>query len=214
MRLKFEEQLKELKKELILMGSLCENAIALSAKALMEGDLTLAGEVPSLSERIERKERNIEELCLKLLLQQQPVARDLRSISAALKMVTDMERIGHQSADIADIVSAGAISGDEDLVSIHAMALSAASMVTDSIDAFVKSDETLARAVIAQDDVVDRAFDGMKESLIRRLGENRADGESALDLLMIAKYLERLGDHAVNIAHWVIYSITGTLESE
>lgn len=214
MRLRFDQQLEELKKELILMGSLCENAIALCAKALMEGNLTLAGEVPALSERIESKERTIEELCVKLLLQQQPVARDLRSISAALKMVTDMERIGRQSADIADIVSAGAISGDEDLGAIHAMALSAASMVTDSIDAFVKSDEALARSVIAQDDIVDRAFDTIKESLIRRLGENRTDGESALDLLMIAKYLERLGDHAVNIAHWVIYSITGTLESE
>ena len=214
MRLRFDQQLEELKKELILMGSLCENAIALCAKALMEGNLTLAGEVPALSERIESKERTIEELCVKLLLQQQPVARDLRSISAALKMVTDMERIGRQSADIADIVSAGAISGDEDLVSIHAMALSAANMVTDSIDAFVKSDEALARSVIAQDDIVDRAFDTIKKSLIRRLGENRTDGESALDLLMIAKYLERLGDHAVNIAHWVIYSITGTLESE
>lgn len=214
MRLRFDQQLEELKKELILMGSLCENAIALCAKALMEGNLTLAGEVPALSERIESKERTIEELCVKLLLQQQPVARDLRSISAALKMVTDMERIGRQSADIADIVSAGAISGDEDLGAIHAMALSAANMVTDSIDAFVKSDEALARSVIAQDDIVDRAFDTIKESLIRRLGENRTDGESALDLLMIAKYLERLGDHAVNIAHWVIYSITGTLESE
>lgn len=214
MRLRFDQQLEELKKELILMGSLCENAIALCAKALMEGNLTLAGEVPALSERIESKERTIEELCVKLLLQQQPVARDLRSISAALKMVTDMERIGRQSADIADIVSAGAISGDEDLGAIHAMALSAANMVTDSIDAFVKSDEALARSVIAQDDIVDRAFDTIKKSLIRRLGENRTDGESALDLLMIAKYLERLGDHAVNIAHWVIYSITGTLESE
>ena len=214
MRLRFDQQLEELKKELILMGSLCENAIALCAKALMEGNLTLAGEVPALSERIESKERTIEELCVKLLLQQQPVARDLRSISAALKMVTDMERIGRQSADIADIVSAGAISGDEDLGAIHAMALYAANMVTDSIDAFVKSDEALARSVIAQDDIVDRAFDTIKESLIRRLGENRTDGESALDLLMIAKYLERLGDHAVNIAHWVIYSITGTLESE
>ena len=214
MRLRFDQQLEELKKELILMGSLCENAIALCAKALMEGNLTLAGEVPALSERIESKERTIEELCVKLLLQQQPVARDLRSISAALKMGTDMERIGRQRADIADIVSAGAISGDEDLGAIHAMALSAANMVTDSIDAFVKSDEALARSVIAQDDIVDRAFDTIKESLIRRLGENRTDGESALDLLMIAKYLERLGDHAVNIAHWVIYSITGTLESE
>lgn len=212
MRLKFDEQLDELKKELILMGGLCENAIALSAKAMAEGDRTLAEEVPALSERIESRERSIEEMCLKLLLQQQPVARDLRAISAALKMVTDMERIAHQSADIADIICAGAVSAEKDLSAVYGMACAAISMVTDSIDAFVRTDETLARAVIARDDTVDEAFDTIKTSLIRRLGENRTGGESALDLLMIAKYLERIGDHAVNIAHWVIYSITGELE--
>lgn len=212
MRLKFDEQLDELKKELILMGGLCENAIALSAKAMAESDHTLAEKVPALSERIESKERSIEEMCLKLLLQQQPVARDLRAISAALKMVTDMERIAHQSADIADIICAGAVSAEKDLSAVYGMACAAISMVTDSIDAFVRTDETLARAVIARDDTVDEAFDTIKTSLIRRLGENRTGGESALDLLMIAKYLERIGDHAVNIAHWVIYSITGELE--
>ena len=212
MRLKFDEQLDELKKELILMGGLCENAIALSAKAMAEGNRTLAEEVPALSERIESRERSIEEMCLKLLLQQQPVARDLRAISAALKMVTDMERIAHQSADIADIICTGAVSAEKDLSAVYGMACAAISMVTDSIDAFVRTDETLARAVIARDDTVDEAFDTIKTSLIRRLGENRTGGESALDLLMIAKYLERIGDHAVNIAHWVIYSITGELE--
>lgn len=214
MRLRFDEQLTELKKEMILLGSLCENAIALAVKSLVEHEMDLTREVPILSERIERKERNIEELCLKLLLRQHPVARDLRTISSALKMVTDMERIGHQSADIAEIVSAGAIPGSEDLSALHAMASAAIAMVTDSIDAFVKEDAELARSVIVQDDRVDESFDAIKNSLIRRLSEGSTDGSAALDLLMIVKYLERIGDHAVNIAQWVIYSITGELESE
>ena len=214
MRLRFDEQLEELKKELIFMGSLCENAIAASAKALTEGDLGLAREVPALSERIEGKERSIEELCLKLLLQQQPVARDLRSISSALKMVTDLERIGRQSADIAEIVSTGAISRQADLGAVHAMACAVISMVTDSIDAFVKADADLAHRVIARDDTVDEAFDTIKTVLIQDLARSQTDGGSALDVLMVVKYLERIGDHAVNIAHWVIYSITGELESE
>ena len=214
MRTRFEEQLSELSHELILMGSLCENAIALSARALMEDNVQLAREVPALSERIEGKERTIEELCLKLLLRQQPVARDLRSISSALKMVTDMERIGHQSADIAEIVTMENISSGEDLQRIHAMASAVISMVTDSIDAFVQEDEELARAVIRCDDAVDDSFDQVKNALIRRLAASETEGSSALDLLMIAKYLERIGDHAVNIAGWVLYSITGRLESE
>ena len=214
MRTRFEEQLSELSHELILMGSLCENAIALSARALMEDNVQLAREVPALSERIEGKERTIEELCLKLLLRQQPVARDLRSISSALKMVTDMERIGHQSADIAEIVTMENISSGEDLQRIHAMASAVISMVTDSIDAFVKEDEELARSVIRCDDAVDDSFDQVKNALIRRLAASETEGSSALDLLMIAKYLERIGDHAVNIAGWVLYSMTGRLESE
>ena len=214
MRTRFEEQLSELSHELILMGSLCENAIALSARALMEDNVQLAREVPALSERMEGKERTIEELCLKLLLRQQPVARDLRSISSALKMVTDMERIGHQSADIAEIVTMENISSGEDLQRIHAMASAVISMVTDSIDAFVKEDEELARSVIRCDDAVDDSFDQVTNALIRRLAASETEGSSALDLLMIAKYLERIGDHAVNIAGWVLYSITGRLESE
>ena len=214
MRTRFEEQLSELSHELILMGSLCENAIALSARALMEDNVQLAREVPALSERIEGKERTLEELCLKLLLRQQPVARDLRSISSALKMVTDIVRSGHQSADIAEIVTMENISSGEDLQRIHAMASAVISMVTDSIDAFVKEDEELARSVIRCDDAVDDSFDQVKNALIRRLAASETEGSSALDLLMIAKYLERIGDHAVNIAGWVLYSITGRLESE
>ena len=214
MRLRFDEQLTELKKEMILLGSLCENAIALATRSLVEHQTELTAEVPGLSERIERKERNIEELCLKLLLRQHPVARDLRTISSALKMVTDMERIGHQSADIAEIVSVGSIPAGEDLSTLHAMASAAIGMVTDSIDAFVKEDADLARSVIVKNDAVDAYFDSIKNSLIRRLSEGTTDGSAALDLLMIVKYLERIGDHAVNIAQWVIYSITGELESE
>ena len=214
MRLQFDEQLVELKKELILMGSLCENAIALSTQALLEGREELTKEVPALSKNIEAKERNVEELCVKLLLRQQPVARHLRAISSALKMVTDMERIGHQSADIADIVSLGTIPAQEDLSTIHAMAAAAIHMVTDSIDAYVKEDLDLAHSVITQDDAVDEYFVQIKDSLIRRLAQAATEGDSALDILMIAKYLERIGDHAVNIAGWVIYSLTGKLESE
>lgn len=214
MRFQFDQQLAELKKEMVLMGGLCENAIALAVKSLVEGEGNLTGEVPALAGRIERRERDIEALCLKLLLRQHPVARDLRTISSALKMVTDMERIGHQSADIAEIVSAGTIGTGEDLSAVHAMARAAISMVTDSIDAFVKEDAELARLVIARDDEVDRWFDTIKESLIRRLGEGAAVGSAAVDLLMVVKYLERIGDHAVNIAQWVLYSMTGELECE
>ena len=212
MRLRFDEQLTELKKEMILLGSLCENAIALAVKSLVEHQGELTREFPALSERIERKERSIEELCLKLLLRQHPVARDLRAISSALKMVTDMERIGHQSADIAEIVSTGTIGAEEDLSTVHAMASAAIAMVTDSIDAFVKEDEALARSVIVKDDAVDAYFASIKDSLIRRLEGRATDGGAALDLLMIVKYLERIGDHAVNVAQWVLYSITGELE--
>lgn len=209
MRSKFDEQLVLLHNELISMGALCENAIALSAKALDEGDLIKAKEVFELSAEIDRKERDIEAMCLRLLLQQQPVAKDLRSISSALKMVTDMERIGDNSGDIAEIVSMGHIKGTHDKLSIQDMAFATIQMVTDSIDAFVKSDVDLAKAVIAYDDVVDEHFNRIKAALIEALREQTADGEYALDLLMIAKYLERMGDHAVNIAQWVLYAITG-----
>lgn len=214
MRSRLDSQLLDLKKELIVMGSLCENAIARSAKALLENQKELAQEVPALSHQIEGKERSIEELCLKLLLRQHPVARDLRTISSALKMVTDLERIGHQSADIADIILEGDLSAGEDLGTIHDMANAVIAMVTDSIDAFVRDDEDLARRVIARDDVVDDLFIQIKTSLIRRLQQNETDGSAALDLLMITKYLERIGDHAVNVALWVIYSLTGELECE
>ncbi len=213
MRSKFDEQLALLHKELITMGSLCENAIALSAKALDEGNLTMSEEVFDFTGQINQKERDIEAMCMRLLLQQQPVAKDLRVISSALKMVTDMERIGDNSGDIAEIFTMGHITPAHNKLNIHDMALATIKMVKDSIDAFVKNDYKLAKEVIEYDDVVDRHFDQIKLQLIRCLSEPEADGEFALDLLMIAKYFERIGDHAVNIAEWVIFSITGSKEA-
>lgn len=209
MRSKFDEQLELLHKELIQMGALCENAIAMAAKALAEGNTKIAGKVPELSEEIDQKERDIEAMCMKLLLQQQPVARDLRVISSALKMVTDMERIGDNSGDIAEIVTMANISAADNTLSIQDMGRATIKMVTDSIDAFVKQDVKLATSVIAYDDVVDRYFDEIKTNLISKFGDSESDGETILDLLMIAKYFERMGDHAAEIAKWVLFSITG-----
>lgn len=214
MRSKFDEQLEALHRDLISMGALCESAIALSAKALEEADAEKAQGVFDFVEKIDRAERDIENLCIKLLLQQQPVATDLRVISSALKMVTDMERIGDNSGDIAEIVSMGHIRAGQNGLNIHDMALATIKMVTDSIDAFVKSDRELARAVIDYDDVVDGHFNRIKGALIGTLRGPGADGEAALDLLMVAKYLERMGDHAVNIAKWVLYALTGEKEPE
>lgn len=212
MRKKFDEQLELLHKELIQMGALCENAIAMAAKALGEGNIKIAGQVPELSGEIDQKERDIEAMCMKLLLQQQPVAKDLRVISSALKMVTDMERIGDNSGDIAEIVTMANISASDNTLPIQDMARAVIKMVTDSIDAFVKRDVSLAKAVVSYDDVVDGFFDEIKTNLIARFGDPGVEGEKVLDLLMIAKYFERIGDHALEIAKWVLFSITGSKE--
>lgn len=212
MRSKFDEQLNLLNKELITMGAYCENIIAMSAEALTKGKPELAAAVPDLSVQIDHKEREIETMCLKLLLQQQPVATDLRIISSALKMVTDMARIGDQSADIAEIVALENIRSTDDTQVIHDMSVAVIKMVTDSIDAFVKKDMRMAKAVIDYDDVVDSFFDQAKKMLIDLFSKPETDGEYAIDLLMIAKYFERIGDHAVNIAKWVLFSITGNKE--
>lgn len=214
MRKSFDEQLELLNRELIAMGAMCESAIALSAKALLEGDMGLAGRVSELEAEIDRKEREIEQLCLKLLLQQQPVAKDLRLISAALKMITDMERIGDQARDIAEIVTMANIRATGERLHVGEMARAAIKMVTDSIDAFVKQDIALAESVIAYDDVVDGGFDRVKSALIALFLRPDADAEYAMDLLMIAKYFERIGDHATNIAEWVVFSITGLRKGE
>lgn len=210
MRSRFDSQLEMLNNEMTLMGAFCEKAIALSAKAVENRDILTAKELANLSEEIDQKEREIEGLCIKLLLQQQPVAGDLRVISSALKMVTDMERIGDQSSDIADIITKSNISANEDTSYIHDMAEAVIKMVTDSVDAFVNQDVTLAKNVIIYDDVVDSHFEKIKKILIDRLKNPNTDGEYALNLLMIAKYFERIGDHATNVARWVLYSITGS----
>ena len=210
MRNKFDEQLFELNKELIEMGSMCEEAIASVAKALTTGDVELAKKIKADSSSIDQMERDIERRCMKLLLHQQPVARDLRLISAALKMITDMERIGDQAEDIAEIVvflNGHTMDGMEILLD---MALETSKMVNASVDAFVKKDVTMAKEVLAQDDIVDAYFSKIKGDIIKLIAENANDGEFALDLLMISKYFERIGDHATNIAEWVIYSVTGT----
>lgn len=212
MRSKFDGQLDLLNKELVQMGALCESAIAMASKALAEGNAKLAGEVSELSSEISRKERDIETMCMRLLLQQQPVAKDLRVISSALKMVTDMERIGDNSGDVAEIVTMANISTYDDTLPIQDMAKATIKMVTRSIDAFVKRDIQIAREVIDYDDVVDSYFDEIKTNMIVQFGNLKAGGEQVLDLLMIAKYLERMGDHAVEIAKWVIFSITGHKE--
>lgn len=209
MRSRFDEQLNTLNTEMIEMGAMCEEAIALASKALTTGDVSLAERVSALSADIDQKERDIESRCMKLLLQQQPVARDLRQISAALKMITDMERIGDQAEDIAEIITYLEGRTAEETVHIRDMAAETISMVTDSVDAYVKNDIVLAKAVIAHDDKVDEYFDKVKCRLIKMIAETPENGEYALDLLMIAKYFERIGDHATNIAEWVIFSVTG-----
>ena len=209
MRTKFDGQLSQLNVELIRMGALCEEAISDACKALLEGNVQLANNAKELEREIDQKERNIESLCMRLLLQQQPVARDLRTISSALKMISDMERIGDQAEDIAELTRFTREAGPVDMVHIGDMARAVVVMVTDSVDAFVKKDLDLARKVMAADDQVDALFDQVKRELIQLISTDANQGELSLDLLMVAKYLERIGDHATNIAEWVEYSLTG-----
>ena len=214
MRSHFDEQLALLNKELIEMGALCEEVIELASRALTEGDKSLAARIAPMDVQINQKERNIESLCLRLLLQQQPVAKDLRQISAALKMITDMERIGDQAEGIAEIICFLKEEERKEDILLPEMAKAAIGMVTESVDAFVKRDIMLAEKVMKDDDIVDRYFDRVKEDLIYKIAENPKDGEYAIDLLIIAKYYERIADHAVNIAKWVIFSVTGVHKEE
>lgn len=208
MRNKFDMQLELLNEQLTRMGELCELAINRVTKALVEGNLDQAKKVMSADEEIDQMEKDIERLCLKLLLQQQPVARDLRQISAALKMITDMERIGDQTADIAEIIISAGMSEAGDVKKIEEMSAGVARMVNDSVTAYVERDLELARKVMEADDNIDRLFDDIRGSIINLIAEGNR-GEQGVDLIMIAKYLERIGDHATNIAEWVEFSITG-----
>ncbi len=209
MRSRFDEQLHELNQKMTQMGALCEKFISICADALLEGDARGAEEILTHGHEIDEMERQIEAICLKLLLQQQPVARDLRQISAALKMITDMERIGDQAEDIAEIIPFLSGRTGQELQGFQLMAQTARSMVNGSIEAFVKSDLEMARQVLQQDDIVDECFVQVKKTLMNMISNNTADGEYAVDLLMIAKYFERIGDHATNIAEWVEFSVTG-----
>lgn len=209
MRNRFDSQLETLNTKMIEMGSMCEEIIAIAAKALTTGDLTLIKRVAALENDIDHIERDIESLCLRLLLQQQPVARDLRQISAALKMITDMERIGDQSLDITEFIRYLDGKPKEDCKYIYLMADAAIRMVTDSIEAYVKKDLELARKAMDYDNVVDDYFNKVRSTIICLIETRANDGEYLLDLLMIGKYFERIGDHAVNIAEWVEFSVTG-----
>ena len=216
MRNRFDRQLLQLNNELIEMGSLIEKAIEMAIAALVKQDVERAGDAIKFDEEIDHQEKEIEGLCMKLLLQQQPVARDLRLISAALNMITDMERIGDHAADISEmtILMAGSTyeKSEMDIELVKEMAKETTDMVIKSVDAFVSKDLELARHVIKQDDVVDDLFDRFKHQLILKINENVKNGEQATDMLLVAKYFERIGDHATNIAEWVIYSITGAHE--
>ena len=210
MRNRFDRQLKQLNDEIIEMGSMIEKSIEKSVVALVTQNVEKAKDVIAFDAEIDRQEREIESLCMKLLLQQQPVARDLRLISSALKMITDMERIGDQSADIAELALMMADKPYiKDLKHISQMGQETMVMVVSSVDAFVEKDLEKAKEVLAHDDLVDDLFDEVKKELIELIHQNMENGEQATDLLMIAKYFERIGDHATNIAEWVIYSITG-----
>ena len=210
MRNKFDMQLYLLNEQLTHMGELCEVAINRGTEALKKGDLKQAAEVIRADEEIDQMEKDIERLCLKLLLQQQPGARDLRQISAALKMITDMERIGDQASDIAEIIISENKSEATDIQTIGQMSESVAKMVRDSVNAYVEKDLELSRQVMEADDAVDRLFEENKQELINFISDNKGvQGKKAIDLIMVAKYLERIGDHATNIAEWVEFSITG-----
>ena len=209
MRNRFDRQLEELHVELIEMGSMCEDVIRKTSKLLQSGDAKVAKEIRKEDSNIDEQERLVESLCLKLLLQQQPVAKDLRTVTAALKMITDMERIGDQASDIAEIIETTDFSVPTNDVKLAKMAETTIAMVTESIDAYVKQDLVLVREVIARDDEVDDLFLEVRQEIADDMVE-AGDPMSSLDLLMIAKYFERIGDHATNIAEWVEFSITGT----
>ena len=209
MRNHFNNQLEQLNRELIQMGGLCEDIIEIVAKALTGWENDLIKRVATLGAEIDESERTIETLCMKLLLQQQPVARDLRQISAAMKMITDMERIGDQAEDIAEIITHLNCRVERESVQIREMAEATMQMVREAVESYVRQDLDLAHKVMGHDDIVDDYFIKVRTSLIDIIAANPADGEYALDLLMIAKYCERIGDHCTNIAEWVEFSVTG-----
>ena len=213
MRTNYDRQLKKLNDEMVEMGTMIEGVIEKAIKALVNQDVDLAQEVIHRDDQIDQQEKDIESLCFKLLLMEQPVATDLRQVSSALKMVTDMERIGDHAADISELtIQMAGKPYVKELEHIKQMAKESVIMLVNSIDAYVSLDLTKAKKVIAQDDVVDDLFLKVKNELIGMIHQNAEAGEQETDLLMVAKYLERIGDHATNISEWVIYYITGEHE--
>ena len=210
MRNLYQEQLHRLNQELIQMGAACEEIIALAAQSLTDYTEDLKEKSDHVGAVIDESERTVENICLKLLLRQQPVASDLRQISAAMKMITDMERIGDQAEDIVDLIPKMSRSAEDG--PLQKMAKAAQTMVTEAVDAYVKQDLTLAKKVMGDDDIVDDYFNQIKTDIIAIIASDPTDGEYALDLLMIAKYFERIGDHCTNIAEWVVFSLTGIRE--
>lgn len=212
MRSRFDQQLQFLKEEMVYMGDLCGEAIQITVESLADGDTARAKTINNLMSQIGQQERSVENICLKLLMQQQPVARDLRTISSALKMVTDMYRIGIQSCEIAEIISVGNINKTSVKVDMKELSDEVGNMVRMSLQAFSEKDMQLADKVIAYDDIVDKLFCDIREELITKLRNTHENAEYFVDMLMIDKYFERIGDHAVNIAKWVKFSITGEIE--
>ncbi len=213
MKNRFDEQVEILNAQMIEMGAMIETTIEDACEALQTADLTRARAIIEADSAVDRKEREIESLCLRMLLTRQPVAHDLRVVSSALKMITDMERIGDHAADISEIVTFMAYSARQP-EHFGAMASAAIDMVHRAIDAYVRRDVALAREVIQSDDIVDDLFVDVRKELIEMLAADASVGSEALDLLMIAKYFERIGDHATNIAEWVEYSVTGLYKGE
>ncbi len=214
LRKAYQEQLQTLREELAEMGSLCILSVQLAVQAIRSGEETLSARAKETNEIIEKEEREIESLCLKLLLQQQPVAADLRLISSALKMIYDLHRIGEQSADIADISRFVVLQSGTAAEDIQSMSAEVIKMVNDSIQAFLLTDRSLAEEVIARDDIVDDWFVKTKDDLVTAISDDHSDAEYCLEALMAAKYLEKIGDHAEHVAGWVAYSITGNLPGE
>lgn len=212
MRSMFDQQLKTLNEEMLYMGGLCEDTIQQTIEALMSGDVKKARDLNNMMSQLTQQERSIENICLKLLMQQQPVARDLRTISSSLKMVTDMERIGIQACEIAEIIAAGNVVRATDKVDFQELSNEVSHMVQMAMTAYDKKDMNLADEVIKYDDVVDKLFCDIRGDLIKQLKDDTNDAECFIDMLMIDKYFERIGDHAVNIASWVKFSITGEIQ--
>ena len=212
MRSMFDQQLKTLNEEMLYMGGLCEDTIQQTIEALMSGDVKKARDLNNMMSQLTQQERSIENICLKLLMQQQPVARDLRTISSSLKMVTDMERIGIQACEVAEIIAAGNVVRATDKVDFQELSNEVSHMVQMAMMAYDKKNLDLADEVIKYDDVVDKLFCDIRGDLIKQLKDDTNDAECFIDMLMIDKYFERIGDHAVNIARWVKFSITGEIQ--